>query len=132
MTVPVREFMTPAAHTVGAEQPLAVAHAFMRQHHIRHLPVLHGGQLVGVVSQRDLYFLETIGGVDPKTVTVEEAMTSTPYTVEPDDDVREVARAMAAHRYGTAIVCAGGHVEGIFTTTDALRALAGVAPDATE
>lgn len=121
----VRDFMSPGPHTVGGEQPLEVAHAFMRENGVRHLPVLHGGKLVGVISQRDLYFLETLAGVDPKTVKVEEAMTAEPYTVAPDDDLRIVAAEMAKHRYGTAIVMEHGHVRGIFTTTDALRALSG-------
>ncbi|MGZ3420545.1 MAG: CBS domain-containing protein [Polyangiales bacterium] len=126
MPILVRDYMTPSPHTVGGDQPLAVAHAFMRENGIRHLPVLHGGKLVGVVSQRDLYFLETLAGVDPNTVKVEEAMTAEPFTVAPNDDLRSVAAEMAKHRYGTAIVCdPSGLVRGIFTTTDALRALAG-------
>jgi acetoin utilization protein AcuB len=125
MSILVRDFMTHGPHTVGGEQPLAIAHAFMRENGIRHLPVLHGGKLVGVVSQRDLYFLETLAGVDPKSVKVVEAMTAEPFTVGPDDDLRTVAAEMAKHRYGAAIVLENGHVRGIFTTTDALRALAG-------
>jgi CBS domain-containing protein len=62
--------------------------------------------------------------VDPKEVRVEEAMTAEPFTVAPDDDVKTVAAEMAKHRYGTAIVAENGHIRGIFTTTDALRALA--------
>src|SRR5437879_4833811 len=53
-TTTIRDYMTPAPHTIGVEQPLAVAAALMQAHHIRHLPVLHGGKLVGILSERDV------------------------------------------------------------------------------
>jgi acetoin utilization protein AcuB len=43
--------------------------------------------------------------------------------VRPDTPVDEVAREMADRRYGCAVVIEGGKVVGVFTTTDALRAL---------
>lgn len=54
------------------------------EHQIRHLPVLDGGKLVGIVTQRDLHLVETLKGVDQQTVTVEEAMSQDVYTVEPE------------------------------------------------
>ena len=120
----VGAYMTELVHTIGSDQPLEQAHQLMRKFQIRHLPVLTGGDLVGLLSIRDLYWLETLEGVDPDKVVVEEAMTGTPYTVGPEAPLLEVARTMAAHKYGAAIVTAKGAVVGIFTTTDALRALA--------
>ena len=61
--------MTPQPVTIGRKQPLAIAHRMMRAHGVRHLPVLEHGELVGVVSQRDLYFLETIRDADPEEDT---------------------------------------------------------------
>lgn len=119
----VAEFMTKSPHTIGDDQPLARAHEMMREHRIRHLPVLHGGKLVGVVSLGDLHLIETLGDTDPEKVAVEDAMTPEPFVVQPDADLREVAAAMADHKYGTAIVAKGTKIVGIFTTTDALRAL---------
>ena len=54
---PVSAFMTPGPHTIGRDQTLAVAHRLVREHGIRHLPVLHGGKQVGDQSQRDLHFI---------------------------------------------------------------------------
>jgi acetoin utilization protein AcuB len=119
----IRDFMTPAPHSIGRKQTLAVAHEKMRQYGLRHLPVLEGGKLAGVLSQRDAYFVETIPGADPKTVAVEEAMSMDVYTVTPETPVLEVAAAMADHKYGCVVVSEGHHVVGIFTTVDALRAL---------
>jgi acetoin utilization protein AcuB len=103
---------------------MAIAHGLMRQHNLRHLPVLERGKIVGVVSQRDLYFLETIGAVDPETDCVDEAMTSDVYCVGPDTHVEEVVAEMADHKYGCAVVVEHNKVAGMFTTTDALRLLA--------
>lgn len=119
----VDDFMTRSVHTIGAQSPLAEAHRMMNEHAIRHLPVLEGGRLVGVVSMRDLHLIETLKGVDPKEVAVEEAMAQEAYTVPPGTALLEVARTMAMHKYGSAVVARNGNVEGIFTTIDALKAL---------
>jgi acetoin utilization protein AcuB len=115
--------MTPQPYTVGRDQPLRTAHAMMREHGVRHLPVLEHGQIVGVLTQRDLYFLETISGVDITKDKVEDAMTPDSYTVSPDAQLAEVAATMAEHRYGCAVVVERDRVVGIFTATDALRLL---------
>jgi acetoin utilization protein AcuB len=123
MTHVVDDFMTRTVHTIGTQSPLSEAHRLMNEHAIRHLPVLKRGRLVGVVSMRDLHLIETLKGVDPKEVAVEEAMAQEAYTVPPGTELLEVARTMALHKYGSALVARDGHVEGIFTTIDALKAL---------
>jgi acetoin utilization protein AcuB len=122
----VERFMTPHPHTIGMDQSLAKAHEMMRTHQIRHLPVLHGGKLVGIVSQRDLHLMETFGAIDQEKVTVEEAMTAEVYVVEPATHLAEVARTMAEHRFGSAIVMISSKVVGVFTMVDAARALSEV------
>ncbi len=119
----IDHYMTKSPHTIGDDQPLARAHELMREYSIRHLPVLHGGKLVGLVSLGDLHLLETFGKTNLEKATVEEAMTPDPYVVSPDASLGEVAERMAEHKYGTAIVARGTKVVGIFTTIDALRAL---------
>lgn len=119
----VDDFMTRSVHTIGTQSPLSEAHRLMNEHAIRHLPVLEGGKLVGMVSMRDLHLIETLKGVDPKEVAVEEAMAQDAYTVPPGTALLEVARTMALHKYGSVVVAREGHVEGIFTTVDAMKAL---------
>jgi acetoin utilization protein AcuB len=121
----IRHFMTPAPHSIGRDQPLKLAHDRMRSLGIRHLPVLSGGRLTGILSQRDALLVESLRDVDPERVLVEEAMSTDVYVVGPDTPLEEVASAMAEHKYGCAVVMAGSHVAGIFTTVDALRALVG-------
>lgn len=118
--------MTPAPITIGRAQTLSDAARRMHEHHIRHLPVLEGGYLFGVLSERDIDLVESLPDVDPDAVKVEEAMTQDPYRVSPDVTVGEVVREMAAHKYGSAVVMHEGRVAGIFTTVDALNLLAAV------
>jgi acetoin utilization protein AcuB len=119
----IRDYMVPNPITIGADQPLSTAHQLMREAKIRHLPVLSDGKLVGIVSDRDLRFIESLKDVDPDRVAVEEAMTPDPFTIGPDSSLEWVAMEMASHKYGSTIVVDHGRVLGVFTTVDALRAL---------
>jgi len=119
----VKRYMTTSPHTIGRDQKLSQAHRVMREHHIRHLPVLDGGALVGVLSDRDLHLIETLRDVDPEKITIEEAMTPTVYSVSPDAPLDEVAKEMAEHKYGCAIVLDHNNVVGVFTTIDGMSAL---------
>ena len=117
-------YMTTEPHTIGADQTMAQAHAVMREHRIRHLPVLSAQHLVGIVSVGDLHMVETLSEVDPTKVRVDEAMTQEVYTVSPDAPLDEVVHQMAMHKYGSAVIIDNGHVVGVFTTVDACRAFA--------
>jgi acetoin utilization protein AcuB len=120
----VEEFMTRCPYTIGQEQTLATARKLLNEHRIRHLPVLHGGRLSGLLSQRDLYFLESLAGVDSEEVEVSEAMSTEVYTTTPRASLKDVAEKMAKHKYGAAVVVdESGKVIGVFTDTDALFAL---------
>jgi acetoin utilization protein AcuB len=123
----IQRYMTRSPHTIGQEQTLEVAHNVMRQHGVRHLPVLEGGKLVGLLSQRDLHLVETLRDVNPATTTVDEAMTTDVYITGPDATLDEVASQMAEHKYGSAVIVERGKVVGMFTTVDALSVLATLA-----
>ncbi|MFK7999676.1 MAG: CBS domain-containing protein [Polyangiales bacterium] len=123
---PVRNYMTPLPHTIGAEQSLASASRRMSQLGVRHLPVLQGGLLCGVVSERDILFLRSHTGIDPERTSVEEAMSAEPFVVGPEMPIGAVARSMSKRRIGSVVVVEGQDVVGILTTTDALAILADV------
>lgn len=120
----VQKYMTSSPLTVSVEQTIEFAAKVMREHHIRHLPVLDGGEIVGLLSARDIALIENLAGVDPKIVKVEDAMSQAPYTAAPDATVDRVAAEMAEHKYGAAVVVQNGKVVGMFTTVDACRTLA--------
>jgi acetoin utilization protein AcuB len=120
----IKKYMTTEVQTIGDEQPMSIAHRLMREQHIRHLPVLHQGKVVGIVTDRDLHLVETLADVDPRKIAVSEAMTPDPYVVTPEASLEEVVATMAAKKYGSAVVSDHGHVVGIFTTVDACSAFA--------
>jgi len=119
----VRKYMTAAPHTVGHDQTLAFTQSMMRELHIRHLPVLDGGRLVGMISERDVALIETLRDVDATKVRVSDAMSQQVYTVGPEAPLDEVAAEMADKKYGSAVVMDNGHVVGVFTTVDGMAAL---------
>jgi acetoin utilization protein AcuB len=87
------------------------------------LPVLAGGRLQGLLTDRDLGLIESMTGVDPRTVKVEDAMSTAVYSVAPETPLDEVVATMGQKKYGSAVVMQNGHVVGIFTTVDLCRAL---------
>jgi acetoin utilization protein AcuB len=121
-TVRVADYMTPGPLTIGRTQTLQTARHMMRGGHIRHLPVLDGGELVGVLSDRELEAIATLPGSNQ--FTVEDAMVPDVFVTSEDASLGEVAAEMARLRVGSAIVRRGEHVVGVFTAVDALRALA--------
>jgi acetoin utilization protein AcuB len=122
----VATYMTSSPHTVGADQTLAHAHVLMNDLGIRHLPVLRGGALVGMLSERDLALIEQFKDIDPRATKVEEAMSLGVYKVSPEAPLAGVAREMAAKKFGSAIVVQDHKVVGILTTVDVCSALAAV------
>jgi acetoin utilization protein AcuB len=119
----IQKYMTTTPHTIGNDQTIAKASAVMSEHRIRHLPVLRGGQLLGVLSDRDVKLIESFRDVDATTTTVDEAMTEQPYTVGPETPLDEVVRTMAEKKLGSAVIVQNHKVVGIFTTVDACQAL---------
>ncbi len=118
----IQKFMTTAPHSIGPDQPLVKAREMLHAHDIRHLPVLSGGRLVGMLTDRDLSLIESMAGVDAKTATVEEAMTSSVYAVPPETPLDEVVATMGSRKYGSAVVMQNAKVVGIFTTVDLCHA----------
>ena len=119
----IKEYVTPSTQTITRNRSLSAAGRLMRDNHLRHLPVLDGGSIVGVVSERDLFLVESLPGVNPTDVRVEEAMIQDVFTVGPTTPLGEVIETMIDRKIGSAIVAEGDKVLGVFTTIDALRAL---------
>lgn len=124
-------FMTPFPYSVDVDAPLGEAHKLMREHHFRHLPVTSGGTLVGVLTDRDIKLVlgPDFGQPNEQELSVRDAYVEKPCVVPASTPVALVARTMAEHRIGSAIVTKNDKLVGIFTVTDACRALAQLLDD---
>jgi CBS domain-containing protein len=126
----VRELMSPKVATVARKDTVEIADGVMTMGRIRHLPVMDGTEVVGVLSQRDL-FRSTLGaalafGVSRpqeimRALEVGDAMTAPAVTIGPEAPVQEAARAMEEKRIGCLPVVEKGRLVGILTETDILR-----------
>lgn len=120
---PIAKFMTRTPHSIEPGQLLEEARKIMGRHDIRHLPVLSGGRIVGLLSERDLTYIRTLPGVGPD-LKVKDAMVYDPVLVSESESLRDVAQKMAASHIGSVLVCdSRSKLSGIFTYTDALRVL---------
>ena len=121
--IPISQYMSPATHFSSPSESVSAAYAKMREHHIRHLPVVEDGRLVGLVFKSDLSLLEFLPTGRAEDIPVSRLMIREVYTVDGDEALDVAARHMSRNKYGSAIVVDQGKVVGVFTNTDALRAL---------
>jgi acetoin utilization protein AcuB len=126
--------MTTNPITVSPETSVAEASDVMREHDIRHLPVVKDGALVGMLSDRDLGYVDfarllTAESTDAfkrqLTTPIIKVMNSDVISVEPDTDLGEVVGLMVENKVGAIpVVGAGGRrVVGIVSYVDVLRAV---------
>ena len=120
----IEHYMTSSPRTINSDQSLKFALSTMREHNIRHLPVLEANHPIGMLSERDIRFLESFEKVDLSELKVKEACTDDPYTVELNTPVKNVAREMARRKISSAMIVENGKLKGIFTWIDALNVLA--------
>ena len=123
----VRDSMTREVVTVGPETTAAEALALCREKGIRHLPVLEGGWLVGMISDRDLRSATPALG-DPdraealERIRVADEMVKEVATVRPEDPIEEAAIEMYERKIGCLPVVDDDDLVGIVTSSDVMRA----------
>jgi CBS domain-containing protein len=116
---PVGDVMTaPPLATVAASESLARAWALMQAARVRHLPVLAGATLLGLVSDRDLL------AVGARPLVVAEAMSPRLATITIDRPAVEAARLLLRRRLGAMPVLRDGALAGIISVTDFLHWIA--------
>jgi acetoin utilization protein AcuB len=121
--IPIQKYMTEARFFSSPEESVLLAYQRMLEHDVRHLPVLRSGKLVGVLFKSDLKLAQALPPEVVRPISVESVMVTEYYTVAPDEALDVAAREMSKRKWGSAIVLDQGKVTGVFTTTDALRAL---------
>ena len=129
MAKTVQDIMSAEVTTLGRNDTLLLAKDIMNLGRIRHFPVVEDDELVGVVSQRDLYraSLGTVMQYGEKaqrafleSVAVKEVMVD-PISIGPDATVRDAARLMMEHKIGCLPVLEDSRLVGIVTETDMLQ-----------
>lgn len=113
----VKAAMTPFPFSIPPEASVEDARRMMDEHEIRHLPVVAGEHLVGVVSDRDLRGPLARG--EARSVLIGDVYERDVYVVELSQRLDVVLDQMLRRRIGSAIVARDGRVAGIFTTVDA-------------
>jgi len=129
---PVSEIMQTDFVTVSLHDRLDFADQVMRLGRIRHLPVLHHGRVVGIISNRDILAASLtkvlqFGPIERRaflrSVDVEEVMTSRIHTVSTGATLAEAAELLLRHKIGCLpVVDPAGIPVGLVTETDLLRA----------
>ena len=123
----VGEYMTEIPATIETGLSLADALDRMFSSNIRHLPVVsERGTLVGMLSTRDIAGAGALRGLDLKRTKVDQVMSPMPFSCSTETPLLLVIEEMERDRLGSAVITRDGKPCGIFTTTDALRALRAV------
>jgi acetoin utilization protein AcuB len=109
--------MTAQPWAVQIDDSVSVARQMLVEREIRHLPVVDAGELVGMVTERDLATASgRVGAI------VGDVMTSA-LAVDEERPLDEVLAKMLERRRDAVVVTGGGRVRGIFTAMDAVRLL---------
>ncbi len=126
----VREIMVTEVVTLHVDEELSLASDIMNLARIRHLPIVEGENLVGIISQRDLFkaSLASVMGYDYaetrdhlKSVAIREAMVKKVIIVDPDTEIQEAGRIMLEKKIGCLPVVRDKRLVGMVTETDILR-----------
>jgi len=130
-TLLVRDLMSKNVTTLDRNEKLSAADDVMRLGRIRHLPIIdEGGDLAGIVSQRDLFhsgLLRALGfGSHAKEramdlLVLKEAMKTEVATVTPSAPLTEAAKTMLEKKIGCLVVVEGKKIVGILTESDFVK-----------
>jgi acetoin utilization protein AcuB len=123
----VRDIMVKEVATLDINDELSLANDIMRLGRIRHLPVVDGGRLVGIVSERDLFrssLAQALGyGTKTtreimKTLSIKDVMVPEVVTIAPDAEACEAVQLMLDKKIGCVPVVDNDRLVGLITETD--------------
>lgn len=118
--------MTPFPHSIDVNQPLKAAIGMMEEHGFHHLPVTEDGELVGVLSERDIHFLDSPFASTSRDdeLYVKDIYTSRAFVVDIHDSLEDVLAIIAEKHLGSALITKNGKLAGILTHNDVYRKFA--------
>ncbi|RZS98184.1 CBS domain-containing protein [Cecembia calidifontis] len=127
---PASKIMTTKVHAVQENDTLQDVVALFRKHKIRHVPVLSGKKIAGIISRTDINRLtfgalfENQEGADEailEILSIPQVMTSKLKVVNAEDSIRDVAEIFANEEFHALPVVDGEELKGIVTTTDIIQ-----------
>lgn len=129
---PVSTIMTRSVITANVSDNLRQVNSLMKKNNVRHMPVVSGTKLVGIVSRTDIMRLSfgdmfddhtSADGTVFDTLTLEQVMMNNPRTVDENTSIKEVAEIFSKEEFHALPVMNNGDVTGIISTTDLMKYL---------
>ncbi|MDQ3993896.1 MAG: CBS domain-containing protein [Actinomycetota bacterium] len=118
----IRDVMTSNPKTCEASTTVVDAAKVMAQEDVGPVPIVDGGRLVGIVTDRDLVVRVLAEGKDPSSTTVGDIASADLTTVTPDSDLQEALELMSASQVRRLPVVENGDLVGIVAQADVARA----------
>ena len=130
--VPVSSIMTQNVVKLNLKDDLTKAESLFKKNKIRHIPVVNGNRIIGMLSYTDLLRISFVDAVDDDEIidatvynmfTVEQVMAKNLVTINPDTTIKEAAEILSNREFHALPVCEGDLLVGIVTTTDLIKYL---------
>ncbi|UQD55044.1 CBS domain-containing protein [Flavobacterium sp. K5-23] len=131
--VPVSAIMTKKIVKLNSTDDLTKAEVLFKKHKIRHIPVVSGKTIKGMLSYTDLLRISFVDAVDDDAedvdttvydmFTIDQVMAKNLITISPETTIRETAEILSKNEFHALPVCDGETLVGIVTTTDLLKYL---------
>ena len=132
-SVTVSTIMTKNVVKLNLSDDLTKAEILFKKHHIRHIPVVEGNKIVGMLSYTDLLRISFADAIDDdedvvdttvyNMFTVEQVMAKKLISIAPETTIKEAAEILASKEFHALPVCEGDLLVGIVTTTDLIKYL---------
>lgn len=128
---PVSKIMSTGILSVNVTQSLHEVDSIIKDENIRHVPVVSGDKVIGMLSKTDLQKISFVNTFDGEGLTtamydnlsIEQVMTKDVHTVQQDDTILDVATILSKNEFHALPVTDGEKLVGIVTTTDLVKFL---------
>lgn len=130
--VPVSTIMTKNVIKLNLKDDLTKAETLFKKNKIRHIPVVNGNRIIGMLSYTDLLRISFVDAIDDDEVidatvynlfTVEQVMAKNLVTISPETTIKEAAEILSSKEFHALPVVLGDLLVGIVTTTDLIKYL---------
>lgn len=130
---PVKHIMTDDPITIHVNEELHKAETLFKDHKMRHLPVVSGAKIVGMLSMTDLARISFVDSYNPKDYsvdtsiyslfTLDQIMVRDPQCITSDTLIKDAAKIFLDREFHALPVVDNGKLVGIVTTTDLIKYL---------